>query len=109
MCEEKKVPLVHAEVIKAWADGAQIQCLHQDGPWEGSWMDCDPMWHPKSKYRVKPKPPVKKWRFVYQSRNGVVTVTAEHYTNQDIGRMVESNGWRYNFPIPFTEILVDAE
>ena len=44
----------HAEVIKAWADGAIIQyrCRIQK-----RWKDCEhnnPRWHALIKYRVKP-------------------------------------------------------
>ena len=43
-------PHVHAELIKAWADGAKIQVKDL----EGKWTDVDPMWHEDSKYRIKP-------------------------------------------------------
>ncbi len=51
-----KVPHPHAELIKAWADGKQIQY------WSNlceEWFDCPDNncpWHPKAKYRVKPEP-----------------------------------------------------
>ena len=40
----------HAELIKQWADGAQIQFLACD-----SWVDCDPAWDSFASYRVKPE------------------------------------------------------
>lgn len=46
-------PHKHAEVIKAWADGAAIQLLRIDGVW----LDCDqdgPSWEESITYRVKP-------------------------------------------------------
>ena len=44
-------PHVHAETIKAWADGAQIQVLD-----EGGWADTPfPLWMVGKKYRVKPE------------------------------------------------------
>lgn len=47
-------PHKHAELIKAWADGAQIQ------HWNvvvGEWMDCSdrPAWQLENRYRVKPE------------------------------------------------------
>jgi len=47
---------VHAEVIKAWADGAQIQYKYR-----GNWIDIahggsSPCWTTTSEYRVKPEP-----------------------------------------------------
>jgi len=64
MEETKKIPHVHAELIKAWADGAEIEC-----PIFGTWMGVkNPMWFPHETYRVKPAPiienePVVLYRF----------------------------------------------
>jgi hypothetical protein len=47
------VPHKHAEVIKAWADGAAIECLSHV-----SWVACPgPSWQDYGEYRVKPEPP----------------------------------------------------
>lgn len=46
---------IHSEVIKAWADGAEIQ-FHSIIK---GWVDIDnniPNWSPFIKYRVKPEP-----------------------------------------------------
>ena len=50
-------PHKHAELIKAWADGAVIQC-YDTNPREHRWVDCipQPSWHESVKYRVKPQP-----------------------------------------------------
>ena len=53
-----KKPHVHAEVIKAWADGAVIEYCNRYGCW------CDiagnhPSWYDWTQYRVKPEPVVK--------------------------------------------------
>lgn len=43
----------HAEAIKAWADGAQIQSKK----WNcDEWVDCIPQWVEEREYRVKPVP-----------------------------------------------------
>jgi len=51
-----KTPHVHATIIKAWADGAQIEVRENDAkPWcpiYGSYQ----YWHPRNQYRVKPEP-----------------------------------------------------
>ena len=50
-----KKPHKHAELIKAWADGAEIQYWRNPYGWE----DCcgnDPAWHIDAKYRIKPEP-----------------------------------------------------
>lgn len=47
-------PHKHAELIKAWADGAQIQC--RSGGNFGDWMDTiNPHWNHDTHYRVKPR------------------------------------------------------
>lgn len=52
MCKEKN-PHVHAELIKAWADGADIQVKLSDR----CWLDIDtPLWKLGREYRIKPEP-----------------------------------------------------
>lgn len=59
MCKERK-PHVHAELIKAWADGEKIQ-LKVPSPTvfsKSSWIDIDvPEWWEYCEYRIKPEPP----------------------------------------------------
>lgn len=44
----------HAELIKAWADGAEIEVKH---PANGSWFDAKPpCWDTDYEYRIKPEP-----------------------------------------------------
>jgi hypothetical protein len=48
-----KKPHKHAELIKAWADGAEIQ-LKMNAT---HWGDCiDPYWNADLEYRIKPEP-----------------------------------------------------
>ena len=49
-------PHKHAELIKAWADGAEIQCKNYD---TGLWHDIpdnEPLWNLSAEYRIKPEP-----------------------------------------------------
>lgn len=65
-----KTPHKHAALIKAWADGAEIESSLVTGP---TWtLTDDPSWNPAVLYRVKPepKPNVVKWLAVYE--NGVI-------------------------------------
>lgn len=59
-----KTPHKHAELIKAWADGAEIQ--YKDSL--GNWFDCqdDPRWSEHVTYRIKPekKPDVMTYYYV---------------------------------------------
>lgn len=50
-----KKPHVHAELIKAWADGAEIQLLDSFGTWINS-QDNRPVWNTDTVYRIKPEP-----------------------------------------------------
>lgn len=55
MCNTQK-PHKHAEVIKAWADGAIIQFRPQGTKW--AWENCcnnNPNWLNNYEYRVKPQ------------------------------------------------------
>jgi hypothetical protein len=56
---------VHADLIIAWANGAEIQ-YYDDGTWvdietpswkhQGQWFDCNnPTWDENAKYRIKPE------------------------------------------------------
>lgn len=44
----------HAELIKAWADGAQIQWLDSNCDWCN--IACTPSWSIETTYRIKPEP-----------------------------------------------------
>lgn len=52
-----KVPHIHAEAIKQWADGAKIEYSHRSGVW----VPCvaTPVWEVNTEYRVKPELPAK--------------------------------------------------
>jgi len=47
-------PHKHAELIKAWADGAEIEARQGDGT---TWVTVDsPSWSIHGTYRIKPEP-----------------------------------------------------
>ena len=51
--QSTKTPHVHAELIKAWADGAEIQFFN---PATNEWTDIEsPDWMPHVQYRIKPE------------------------------------------------------
>ena len=57
-------PHKHAELIKAWADGATIQVKYTDDP--QYWVDKDnPTWHPNDQYRIKRDEPRLRNMYVY--------------------------------------------
>lgn len=49
-----RAPHKHADIIKAWADGAEIQCRNRVDP---EWKDIgqNPCWFEEIQYRVKPE------------------------------------------------------
>lgn len=78
----------HAELIKAWADGAIIQLKLGDDTWVDS-VDNDPSWSVESEYRIKPepKPDVVKYlgTQIYGAGCGVLCNdlhTVNHWNNQ---------------------------
>jgi hypothetical protein len=48
-------PHVHAELIKAWADGAKIQYQCSGGDWRDVVRN-SPTWNISETYRIKPEP-----------------------------------------------------
>jgi hypothetical protein len=80
-----KTPHKHAELIKAWADGAEIEIRG----YEGRWNDCpDPTWHPNATYRIKPetKPYVVKYVTFGLTKTGSVdfAATSDRYPEDQI-------------------------
>jgi hypothetical protein len=58
-----KTPHKHADLIHAWADGAEIQVF------AGQWFtDSSPSWQEDVQYRIKPeeKKPVVRWLWAYR-------------------------------------------
>ena len=53
----------HAEAIKAWADGAEIEYFDRTyGKW---FVDVEPIWGKNTEYRIKPKPDVVRFVHAY--------------------------------------------
>lgn len=52
-----KKPHKHAELIKAWADGAEIEYLGCVGEW---YPKSNPLWSDNMTYRIKPTPQVER-------------------------------------------------
>lgn len=46
----------HCEVIKAWADGKQVQVKDVNGNWVTYGYGQVPLWHEHYEYRIKPEP-----------------------------------------------------
>ena len=79
-----KTPHKHAELIKAWADGAQIEGRQAHC---GEWVTLhDPAWSRVSEYRVKPEPKadvVEQYVAKGYTKYGCVRV-AEHWERENL-------------------------
>ena len=63
-------PHKHAELIKAWADGAQIECHYKSlNKW---YVVNDPAWSGDFEFRVKPKW-TPKYRLITACEDGICT------------------------------------
>ena len=77
-------PHKHAELIKAWADGEDIEVydlIQED------WVDCDyPKWHDDHEYRIKPepKPDVVKYCSVIDGQQYLGGLTVAKYKNDNL-------------------------
>lgn len=90
MCQEQAKRHIHADLIIAWANGAEIQ-TRSGGDWR-DWFNpnASPTWSPNYEYRVKPKPPVKKYQWAYKRKdNGIPKATSLYY--KDKSELLEKN------------------
>ena len=63
--ETKKKRHVHADLIHAWADGAEIQTFDE---YFETWYDAEtPLWDEGNKYRIKPEKPKSRYMLVGDS------------------------------------------
>ena len=70
----------HAELIKAWADGAQIQVKACNLVWDDRE---NPLWCTTREYRIKPEQPVVRWLWAYKNLSGWVSTT-NFYTDSEV-------------------------
>ena len=78
-----KTPHKHAELIKAWADGAEIEYRDLDAPWH---VRPNPSWLGSGEYRIKtePKPDVvEKYKEDAGLKYGCVRI-AEHWEQDNL-------------------------
>lgn len=69
----------HAELIKAWADGAEIQYRLVDGDWMP--IGRFTTWNDVYEYRINPEPKPDVVDFVCLVRNGGMTFFGEYDNN----------------------------
>ncbi len=73
-----KTPHKHAELIKAWADGAEIECRPITGrPWLTM---LDPAWSKYEEYRIKPEPKPDVTKYLFVTTQSCDSVTHNKYS-----------------------------
>jgi|SRR6185369_2838603 len=75
MCQENKRHK-HADLIIAWANGAEIETKTGLSEWS---RVVSPAWSLDQDYRIKPKPPVKKYRVVFHKKGTFSPQVTEGY------------------------------
>jgi len=76
-----KTPHKHAELIKAWADGATIEVqVFEDSNWH---FANNPQWSPVQNYRIKPepKPDLNFYYHIDKETHHPTFPTVPHYLN----------------------------
>ena len=68
-------PHKHAALIKAWADGAEIQYLHSESGYPDWITITHPNWSGDGDYRIKPEPKPDVVMYGYSCNNGVSRVS----------------------------------
>lgn len=84
----------HAELIKAWADGAQIQILHHS---TSRWVDANLLlWDTSCEYRIKPeeKKPVVRWMWAWEEHK-LWCMSDTFMTEEEAKELETESGTRY--------------
>ena len=76
----------HADLIHAWADGAEIQ--YRAVPGHGEWLDAPyhMIWEWAAEYRIKPeeKKPVVRWLWAYKTIEGDWTHSICYWSDEEV-------------------------
>lgn len=87
--DEMNQPHKHAALIKAWADGAEIQFLHSETGYPDWITISSPSWDGQGEYRIKPKPP----------KPDVVRYVCA--ATEGMGPVIEKKWWADNLKLTF--------
>lgn len=86
-------PHKHANLIKAWADGAKIQFLQTSTL---TWKDSEnPMWHIDTEYRIKPEPIVTYAYFGIGEGQGFTHTTGMYACASDVPSVFETRAGKW--------------
>ena len=106
--KQAQTPRPHAELIKAWADGAEIEAMLK-----GEWTSVDnPLWLATREYRIKPKEwyetipehGVLCWVSDYDMGNKTSTAIVYRYNPLSGTFGSKNTAWKYATPLTNDEI-----
>jgi len=82
---------VHADLIKAWADGAEIEAWDKNALHWYHWEN--PRWMANIKYRIKPAEKIVRWLWAWQPLGTNWNfITDRYYTETEIANSSMSDG-----------------
>lgn len=85
-------PHKHAELIKAWADGAEIQYRRNA---QDDWKSLqNPEWNGLVEYRIKPAEKVVRWQWITVCEGSKPQISRSFFTEQEV-----SNGFQLGVKI----------
>lgn len=75
-------PHKHADLIHAWAGGAQIEMKTKTG----HWLQTYPLWDEEIEYRIKPevKKTVVRWKWAYKNSFGRWIEVEQFYAEHEL-------------------------
>ena len=88
-------PHKHADLIKQWADGAEVQVLRQE--FDGDfWEDAArPRFNPDVQYRIKPSKKVVRWSWAYyiidSTNSNVWALSPTYMTDEEAAQSFASD------------------
>ncbi len=84
----------HAELIKAWADGAEIQWRSETYT-NNLWVEArNPSWDNACEFRIKPKQPVVRWMWAWEEY-GMWCFSDTFMTEKDAKELEAESKCRY--------------
>ena len=76
----------HAEIIKAWADGEEIEYQAMSGSWKT--IPNYPSWDEFNVYRIKPKAKIVRWQWILPKDGGLnPSVTTSFYSDDEVSKI----------------------
>ena len=97
-----------ADIIHAWAEGAEIQLKVNDG-YDKAWIDLEtnnPIFYPTNEYRIKPKTIKREgWVNIFRSPIGMSVVAAPIFELKEDAEDSKPSGWIATIEIEWEEFL----